>query len=71
MTHIRCVACFFDVVLNATRVPSGEIGRKNAVGDLFLAGAVEIGDVNGVIPLKCDLAISRKKLTRETAASRE
>jgi len=58
-THITCGARFFDCV----KRNSSSIGRdrgKYSVGDLFLTGAVKIGDVNRIVALEGDVPITAK-----------
>jgi len=40
--------------------------RKNSLGDLFLACAVKIRDVNGVIAFESDALIGRKRSYAKT-----
>jgi hypothetical protein len=59
MTRVRRVARFL-VVLNATRVPSGEIAGKIPSAIFFLTRAVEIGYPDSLVPFKRDLPIAAK-----------
>jgi len=68
VTHVSCVACFlYSVEGNPSAI--GRDRRKNSVGDLFLAGAVEIRDVNGVIAFESDMLIGRRGSYAKTGYS--
>ena len=68
MTHVSCVACFLHGVEGDPSAIRRD-RRKNSVGDLFLAGAVEIRDVNGVIAFESDALIGRKRSYAKTGYS--
>jgi hypothetical protein len=59
VTDIGCVAGFFDSIKrDASSI--GRDGGEDAVSDLFLAGTIDVGDVNGVIALERDMPITAK-----------
>jgi hypothetical protein len=63
--HVTRVARFFDSVKrDASSI--GRDRRENSLGDLFLACAVKIRDVNGVIAFESDALIGRKRSYAKT-----
>src|SRR6266567_1579872 len=56
MLRSRCF--LYGVQCNARTVERD--CRKNSVGDLSFAAAIEIGDVNGVVAFKSDVPLARE-----------
>jgi hypothetical protein len=62
---IGIVARFFDSVKrDASSIRRNR--RENSIGDLFLASAVKIRDVNGITAFESDALIGRKRSYAKT-----
>jgi hypothetical protein len=58
VADISRVAFFHGVKRDARAI--GRNRRKNSIGDLFLARAIEIGDVDGIVAFERDVLVARK-----------